>query len=88
MLKYLKMLFSWGEVAHEPKGHYCLPETENTTPMPPVWPPSNQYQKLIEELAYNLAEKDGFQKEALHYWVEAEKQINKKYEETTRITHK
>lgn len=84
MLKYLKMLFSWGENVNYPKGNYSLPET----PMPPVLPPSNQYQKMIEELSYLLAEKDGFQNEALHYWVEAEKQIKKKFEETTRIPHK
>jgi hypothetical protein len=54
------------------KEKFELPKSEIEVPMPPCKPPKNQ----VEELAYLLAEQDGFRGEALSYWVEAEKRLN------------
>ena len=96
MFKFIKKLFGWvwngGDGFWNPtasKDYYpgSFPKSTIDVEMPPVWPLLNQYQKLVEELAYLLAERDGFQQEALHYWVEAEAQIKKKFEETTQMKH-
>jgi hypothetical protein len=68
MIKYLKMLFG-----NSGKKELCdLPKSTIQVPMPIVKPLKNE----VEELAYYLAETDGFKSDALSYWNEAEKRVN------------
>ena len=64
-------------------GRFLIPKSEVKVPMPPVQPTKNVCRmdlqavkyKRMEELAYYLAEADGFRGDPLSYWLKAEKQV-------------
>ena len=70
---------------HKCKCRANLPKSNLNIPMPECKPTKNyvymdleslKYKKM-EEVAYYLAEKDGFRDTPLSYWLEAEKQVRK-----------
>lgn len=52
------------------------PSAWSEPPMPKTLPPKNQKptrREFMEKYSYSLAEKDGFRKDPLDYWLAAEK---------------
>lgn len=84
MFDFIKALFRPKEISNP---FLTFPKSTVEVPMPPVKPTKKDCQcrddlqevkyKKMEELAYFLAEADGFRKEPLSYWLQAEEIVRK-----------